>query len=273
MPRKREPVTITDLGRYECAQCHVRFAWASTRPIDPLGQRDHRGGRRGGGRPPKFCSYECQLRARVRKAIHNRGCGLCQAAFSSRHKETAFCSKLCAAAFKSLERRQMLCLLPLDHWARWYGSTSKWHAPAQPPPKATFVSVVCKECEQPFLERRHDVGAQSLYCSSSCCNREHRTRRSARLRGANHVERGITWRALAKRNGLSCHICGEQCDPDNFKIRDGRKVPLGKYPSVDHLRPVARRGKHTWDNVALAHMRCNSRKGTKPLALVMHPGG
>jgi 5-methylcytosine-specific restriction endonuclease McrA len=28
-------------------------------------------------------------------------------------------------------------------------------------------------------------------------------------------------------------------------------------PEIDHLVPVSAGGSHTWDNVALAHRRCN----------------
>ena len=36
-----------------------------------------------------------------------------------------------------------------------------------------------------------------------------------------------------------------------------------KYPSVDHMIPIAKGGTHTWDNVQLAHRYCNSIKSDK----------
>ena len=35
------------------------------------------------------------------------------------------------------------------------------------------------------------------------------------------------------------------------------------YPSIDHIIPISKGGQHTWDNVQLAHMICNSIKNNK----------
>ena len=36
-----------------------------------------------------------------------------------------------------------------------------------------------------------------------------------------------------------------------------------KYPTVDHIVPLSKGGTHTWNNVQLAHMACNSGKCDK----------
>ena len=61
---------------------------------------------------------------------------------------------------------------------------------------------------------------------------------------------------IYKRDGGICGICGKQVDyyissPD----------PLS--PTMDHIRPIARGGKHSEKNLQLAHRRCNSKKGAK----------
>jgi 5-methylcytosine-specific restriction endonuclease McrA len=71
----------------------------------------------------------------------------------------------------------------------------------------------------------------------------------------------ITIRALAERDGWTCHLCGETV-PD---VRHRKGKPKMDGPTIDHRLPLALGGQHTWDNVALAHFICNSRRGAMPL--------
>lgn len=52
---------------------------------------------------------------------------------------------------------------------------------------------------------------------------------------------------IYERDNGRCHICGKQVSRDDFH--------------VDHLVPLSRGGRHTRDNVALAHPTCNLRRG------------
>jgi 5-methylcytosine-specific restriction endonuclease McrA len=71
-------------------------------------------------------------------------------------------------------------------------------------------------------------------------------RRRARQRNAPLVEH-INRLAIAERDGWRCHICG--------------KAVTRKTMSLDHLIPLFLGGPHTAANVALAHLRCNQRRG------------
>lgn len=82
-------------------------------------------------------------------------------------------------------------------------------------------------------------------------------RRRMRLLNNGPIDSDITRQALAERDGWHCHLCGKKVRPSTRK-RD----PLG--PSIDHILPVSLGGTHTWDNVALAHDRCNRSKGVRP---------
>lgn len=62
-------------------------------------------------------------------------------------------------------------------------------------------------------------------------------------------DRTITFELVYKRNNGICQICSHECTKE-----DG---------SIDHIVPISREGTHTWDNVQLAHLRCNIIKGTK----------
>ena len=63
---------------------------------------------------------------------------------------------------------------------------------------------------------------------------------------------------LIERDGLRCAICGQMCDPNDHSWS---KYSGPMYPSIDHIIPMSKGGGHTWDNVQVAHIICNSEKG------------
>jgi 5-methylcytosine-specific restriction endonuclease McrA len=76
------------------------------------------------------------------------------------------------------------------------------------------------------------------------------------------VDRNITLQEVYRKNNGICYLCGEKCDFEDIQIKNGRKICGGNYPSIDHVIPLGAGGAHSWENVRLAHMRCNSIKGT-----------
>ena len=63
-------------------------------------------------------------------------------------------------------------------------------------------------------------------------------------------------------------LCGQKCDYADFEERVSKNgyhyiLVGGEYPSIDHVVPLSKGGTHTWDNVHLAHKRCNMVKGNK----------
>lgn len=72
-------------------------------------------------------------------------------------------------------------------------------------------------------------------------------------------EEGITLpRIINKYSGI-CQLCGM---PVNESDRKGNSIGK-KYPTIDHIIPLSKGGSHTWGNVQLAHMACNSSKCDK----------
>lgn len=65
----------------------------------------------------------------------------------------------------------------------------------------------------------------------------------------------VTLERVIKRDGGICQLCGKPVDTTSA----GRARLY--YPSIDHIIPLSKGGGHTWNNVQLAHMICNSRKG------------
>ena len=76
-------------------------------------------------------------------------------------------------------------------------------------------------------------------------------------------DKDITLKKLYDRDKGICKLCGIKCDWTDIKINDNNSIVGGAYPSIDHIKPISRGGSHTWDNVQLAHHRCNSIKKDK----------
>lgn len=64
---------------------------------------------------------------------------------------------------------------------------------------------------------------------------------------------------LAERDGADCALCGDLVD---FAL----KAPHAMSPSVDHILPRSKGGSHDAENLQLAHLRCNTRKGNRLVA-------
>lgn len=86
-------------------------------------------------------------------------------------------------------------------------------------------------------------------------------RRRARVYGVAY-EPGLTWRLLFRDDGPLCWLCGERVDPADKKPSGGSWAIGKRYPTVDHVIPMARKGPHVRANIRLAHMGCNSERHT-----------
>lgn len=89
-------------------------------------------------------------------------------------------------------------------------------------------------------------------------------RREGRIKNNGAVDKDITLERLFDREGGQCHICGLLCNYEDYKITEEGYFIVGKfYPSIDHVVPLSKGGTHTWNNIKLAHISCNSWKGNK----------
>lgn len=114
--------------------------------------------------------------------------------------------------------------------------------------------VVCDVCGKQFIT----YNPQQKRCSTECA---HSRRRDKRLTKVNTIDKNITLPRLYKRDGGFCYICGLKCNWEDKEIRDDGAVIYGStYPTIDHVFPLAKGGKHSWENVKLAHWACNIRK-------------
>lgn len=108
------------------------------------------------------------------------------------------------------------------------------------------------------------ITTRLVWCSDECARKEtikrDHARRRARIRGS-MVDRDITLTAVVERDNGICHLCGKQVNEEDYIIRHGAFICGNWYPSIDHVIPLSKGGKHSWDNVRLAHRICNSVKG------------
>lgn len=74
-------------------------------------------------------------------------------------------------------------------------------------------------------------------------------------------ERGLGITRLMARDGQTCGICGK---PLNRKLADFESP---EYVTFDHIVPVSSGGTDELNNLRLAHLSCNKRRGggLKPL--------
>lgn len=122
--------------------------------------------------------------------------------------------------------------------------------------------AVCPECGKNFITKIK----RQKYCCGKCANRVHdRTHehmRRSREQGGIH-DGDISLNTLIVRDKNICHICGKPCDINDFKISNDVFIAGDYYPSIDHVIPLSKNGKHVWSNVKLAHRICNSIKSDK----------
>ena len=120
--------------------------------------------------------------------------------------------------------------------------------------------IECIECGKKFFSR-YNKNTCSDKCSKRRRNRVKDIKRRHKLRENGRIDWNITLDKLIKRDKGICHICNKEVDTNDYIIyEDGTFISGDNYPSIDHVIPVSKGGTHTWDNVKLAHRRCNAMK-------------
>ena len=107
----------------------------------------------------------------------------------------------------------------------------------------TLYIRTCQHCGNEYIEH-----TTSCYCAK--CRKHIRNKHS-----------GKSLTKLYERDKGICYICGEKCDWNDKKIVNGTILVGNNYPSVDHVIPLAKGGTDDWNNLKLAHFKCNWVKG------------
>lgn len=132
------------------------------------------------------------------------------------------------------------------HYYRWwrYGDPlfSK-NSPRVREPIRSYPDRPCATCGKYFSP---GASGARKYCSKPC-------RKNGR--SSSGINRRATVERLGKAHGWTCVLCGEPVDRNLY-------WPAPWAGSVEHVIPVRHGGTDDWNNLALAHLRCNvsSRK-------------
>ena len=152
-------------------------------------------------------------------------------------------------------------------------------------PRCAVGFAECIECGATFTVRRAIREGETLTCPADRCQKARAARvakewqqayrsthgksytsrysdkrrtygKARRARMAGVPTESFSDDEIYERDDWTCQLCGRPVDPT-------LRWPHPMYKSLDHRVPISRGGSHTRDNVQLAHLSCNSRKGDR----------
>lgn len=122
---------------------------------------------------------------------------------------------------------------------------------------------VCGVCGTLFIQKNGSHKYCSVACLEKVNNAVKKDRRVRKMRSAID-DRTITLEKVYEKGRGVCALCGRRCSFKDYIVRDdGTFIAGNDYPSIDHVIPLSKGGRHAWDNVQLACRGCNSRKSDK----------
>lgn len=128
----------------------------------------------------------------------------------------------------------------------------------RPKRKIVYETRECAECGEKFVI---DSVMNNKCCSKECSKKRNNRKKDKRIPREQLIDSDISLKKLFKRDDGICWICGEKCDFESFNTsKKGNKVCGDLYPEIEHVIPISRGGFHSWDNVRLAHRKCNALK-------------
>ena len=185
----------------------------------------------------RYCSDECKSNRYIKL------CKVCGKEFTTKYHNQQVCSDKCKSERQSEYNKEIrilkfkpkifICKCCGKEIVSEYGNTIK-----------TFCS---KECSKRYSDNRSFKKRLIAYSS------KHRTKIV--------YDANISLTKVYKRYSGICAICGETCNYEDYVItNEGYFIAGMNYPSIDHIKPIAKGGQHTEDNIQLAHRSCNMEK-------------
>ena len=266
------PRGVRSTEQYICTQCGTQF---------------HNSKRAGKPHKHYFCSNEC-WDAYCQSKRQISVCKQCGKEYEHNKKNRAgmFCSRECAFEYKRAKntkrilriRRCKTCekiFLIHGHTASYCSnecrriginnavkSRQSYNSQAKRREKFIPENKECKNCGALF---ETVFKGEKTFCSQDCrtkyLHERKQQRKHHRLDGI-VIDDDITLTKLSIRDEGICKLCNAPVDWNDYEIsKTGARITGARYPSIDHIYPISRGGRHSWDNVQLAHFLCNSLKG------------
>jgi 5-methylcytosine-specific restriction endonuclease McrA len=154
-------------------------------------------------------------------------CPICEKEFTAKNRATKYCSKTCR------ERAR-----------KGKGKYKK-------------IPITCVVCGKEFVTDREDRKT----CSRACRLARDRISRNSRydeLKERGEFDESVTLINVYNAFKGKCQACGKELSFETGWLEND-------YPSIDHIKPLAKGGTHTWDNVQLLCRGCNCKKSDKYL--------
>ena len=210
----------------------------------------------------KYCCNECYLQAHKRKEVISV-CLTCGKEFVvSRDTKGKYCSKECLFLYQS--KVACMCTELKRNIKQLTNEVDKLK---QMMYKGLLKDSIllkrkkdCIICGKTFIPKRTTI----ICCSSECSKHYSQQQKDKRIYKNGKPDLSITLHKLYQRDKGICNICGIVCDWQDIEVReDGTLVAGNNYPSIDHIIPIAKGGKHEWNNVQLLCRYCNTIKRDK----------
>ena len=120
---------------------------------------------------------------------------------------------------------------------------------------ATKACVICGKQFNPVSDHGPDANVCGPQCQK---DRKRDWEQSRRALVADAFVEDVSRAEVMRRSKWRCHLCGEL-------IPKSARWPDPMFGTVDHVMPIAAGGSHSYANCKAAHMKCNGKKGKRPL--------
>ncbi|WP_253213721.1 HNH endonuclease [Tetragenococcus halophilus] len=184
-----------------------------------------------GSQIQKYCSDNCRQRAFLGKDGKAKcvNCKYCGNKFAQSFQRI-YCSDECRKKQVEFEKKEA-----------WRSRKCRYCGSLGCEFDGKFCSKKCKTNSFIFSRRAKDK------------IRYQRARRNGRF------DSDIDIHKLIERDGERCYLCGD-------KVLFYYHYNDPKYPTIEHVTPIAKGGTHSWDNVKVACRECNTRKATSSIS-------
>jgi len=230
----------------------------------------------------KYCSNRCKriYLGVIPNQTYIKHCGICGSEFITNKSQKKYCSSKCKEKgsrktpeaqrekyirehpnyksmnqrmFEAEEKRNIKSQQYNDYLLQCQENRNKKYEESHP-------LIKCQICGDEFRK-----GKRTKYCSDDCgkkASRKNQIKTKKRYKGIT-VDSDITLLKLAERDHNQCKLCGLDVNWNDKEKIKGTTIVGSMYPSIDHITPISLGGLHSWNNIQLAHCKCNTLKSNK----------